>query len=458
MMNPESIIRKQKDFFKSNTARPVALRIKQLKLLKQLIKVYEERLLTALSQDFYRPRMEVLLSEISICYDEIDFFLNNLKKWTEAKRVSGPMISPGSKGYISPEPYGVVLIIAPWNYPFQLAIYPLIGALAAGNCVVIKPSEYTHFLSEILAEMINDNFDNGLCYVYEGGADDAKELLEQQWDYIFYTGSSRVGKYVMNKAAQNLTPVTLELGGKCPCIVDSNINIKQTAKRIMWGKLVNAGQACISPDYLLVKKEIKDALLGELKNSVEQLYGTNIYENNDYCRLINKAAVERLKEYLKCGKVFFGGDVKADECYFSPTIMTDIDMDSAIMQDEIFGPILPVIEYSDISDAVDMMNSRPKPLALYVFSKNKDIVKTIVSRTSSGGVCINDTIVHVISPNMPFGGVGASGMGAYRGKKTFDTFTHYKSILKQITLFDLPFRYPPYTKIGEKIARFIKRQ
>jgi acyl-CoA reductase-like NAD-dependent aldehyde dehydrogenase len=354
---------------------------------------------------------------------------------------------------IYPDPLGIVLIISPWNYPFALAISPLIGAIAAGNCAVIKPSESTPTVSQVIAEIIQQTFSTTEMAVVEGDAIISQQLLMEKFDHIFFTGGTKIGQLVMEAAAKNLTPVTLELGGKSPCIVDTEIDLEETAKRIAWGKFLNAGQTCIAPDYLLVEKSIKESLITKLQECIVNFYSTNPQTSPDYCRIVNDHQFNRLKALLKDGDILTGGQTDLEEKYIAPTLMTNVSLESELVQEEIFGPILPILDYANLEDAIAFINQRPKPLALYLFSNNKSKQERILEATSSGGVCINDTIFQVGVIDLPFGGVGPSGMGAYHGKATFDTFSHYKSVLKKSFRFELNIRYPPY---GNKL-NWIKR-
>jgi acyl-CoA reductase-like NAD-dependent aldehyde dehydrogenase len=345
---------------------------------------------------------------------------------------------------IYPEPLGVVLIIGPWNYPFQLNILPLVGAIAAGNCAIVKPSEIAANTSKVVAELINKTFDPAYIAAVEGGVETSQQLLAEKFDYIFFTGGTNVGRVVMEAAAKNLTPVTLELGGKSPCIVDSDISIENSAKRIVWGKFINAGQTCIAPDYLLVNRAVKSEFLTAVTETIRSFYGENPAESTDYCRIISERHFNRLAEFLKDGKIVIGGETNAEEKYIAPTVIDGVSWDAPVMQEEIFGPILPVLEYSDLEEAIALINSRPKPLALYLFSRDKQKQKRVLRDTSSGGVCINDTVMQGALTSLPFGGVGNSGIGSYHGKASFDTFSHYKSVLNKGLWFDLEWRYAPY--------------
>jgi len=364
------------------------------------------------------------------------------------------MMLPLEKSFIQKEPFGNVLIIAPWNYPFGLSISPLIGAISAGNCVTLKPSEISSHTALIIQEMLEKYFDKKYIQVIQGGAKETQELLKENFDYIFFTGGEYVGKIVMGAASKNLTPVTLELGGKSPCIVDKNCNLEKTANRIVYGKFLNAGQTCIAPDYLLVDKNIKDKLIEKLEEKIDLFFGDNIENSKDFGRIINDKHFDRLENYLKDVKVIFGGKTNKTTKFISPTIIENAE-NKQVMQEEIFGPILPILEYSNENEAIEFINKRAKPLALYIFSEDKKFQNNILSKTSSGGVCINDTILHIVNENLPFGGVGNSGFGKYHGKSSFDTFSNTKSVFKNTTLFEIPKRFPPFNKITLKIMKKI---
>ncbi len=436
------IISKQRCFFYTQTTKDISFRITQLQTLKKLIFENEAGINQSLIADFNKPIVETYTSEIAIIVKEINNTLKNIKKWSKPKlnAVSWQLL-PGL-GQIYSEPLGVVLIIGAWNYPFQLNILPLVGAIAAGNCAIIKPSEFASHTSHLIAELISKYFPSEYITVVEGDVETNKLLLQEKFDHIFFTGSPATGKIIMAEAAKHLTPVTLELGGKSPCIVDCDINLEVAARRITWGKFFNAGQSCVAPDYLLVHRDIKQDLLKSLAKYIREFYGENPYQSSDYARIINRQQFHRLTQFLK-GEIFIGGESQI-VCYIAPTIIDNVDWNDAVMQSEIFGPILPVIEYTNIDEAIDKIKSQPKPLALYIFSNNRNLHKRILQETSSGGVCINDTMKQIFAPSLPFGGVGNSGFGSYHGKASFDTFSHYKSVLYRPSFFDLNLLYAPY--------------
>jgi aldehyde dehydrogenase (NAD+) len=436
------LLEKQKEYFRTGVTRDIDFRLEQLKSLKSVIKRYEKEIIQTLKAELRKPELEAYSAEVGFVYEEINFIVKRLRKWVKPKRMRTPITHIGSRSYIYPEPYGVTLIISPWNYPFQLAIAPLIGAIAAGNCAVIKPSEYTPNMSRLLKKMISEAFDERYITVVEGGVDVSTELLTMRFDHIFFTGSVPVGKIVMEAAAKHLTPVTLELGGKSPAIVDESANLELAAKRIVWGKFSNAGQTCIAPDYMLVHKHVKQPLIDKMKYYIREFYGENTETSERYSAIVSERHAQRLVDFLKTGTIVHGGRYNIEKRWIEPTILEGITWDDDIMKEEIFGPILPVIEYTSIEDVIQMIQQYEKPLALYLFSENRNIQEKMIEQISFGGGCLNDTMLHIATPYLPFGGVGQSGIGAYHGKASFDTFSHYKSILKQTTKFDLSIRYP----------------
>jgi aldehyde dehydrogenase (NAD+) len=387
---------------------------------------------------------------------EVDYAIKHLRSWVKPKKVSVPLTQMPGRAKIYAEPLGVVLIISPWNYPLQLAVSPLIGAIAAGNCALVKPSEIAPHTSKVLAELVEKTFDPNYIAVVEGGVEVSQAVLEEKFDHIFFTGGTAIGKIVMQAAAKQLTPVTLELGGKSPCIVDPDTNLKTTAKRITWGKFVNAGQTCIAPDYLLVDRRIKAALMDETQKNIQAFYGDNPAQSPDYARIVSHKHCSRLAELIDPQKVISGGEVNLDDRYIAPTVMDSVTWDDPVMQDEIFGPILPILEYDDITEAIEQINRRPKPLALYLFTHNQQLQQRVLRDTSSGGVCINDTILQVGVTELPFGGVGDSGIGHYHGKASFDTFSHAKSVFFKPFWLDFAIRYAPYQGKLEQIRKLLK--
>jgi len=415
--------------------------------LKQLLKViikYENEIVTALYNDFKKPEFEAVATETSYVISDLKHTIKNISKWAKPKWVFPSILNFPSSDYILTEPYGRVLIISPWNYPYQLALCPLIAAVAAGNQVVVKPSELTPDTSAIISKIVSEVFDKEHVTVIEGGVEVSEKLLSQRWDYIFFTGSVAVGKIVAKAAAEHLTPVTLELGGKNPCIIDKNCNIKLTAKRIVWGKFINAGQTCIAPDYLLVNEEIKQKLIVALKEEIILAYRENPEESKDFARIVNTKNWKRLVSFLENETILFGGITNESENYIAPTLLDESKLDSLVMQEEIFGPILPIISFKEESEIEKIISKYEKPLSLYVFSNNTKWAKSIIKKYSFGGGCINDTVIHFSNNRLPFGGVGNSGIGAYHGKMSFETFSHKKGIVKKGTWLDLPMRYAPY--------------
>lgn len=437
------IIRKQRKFFSSGKTKDINFRIAQLKKLKQALGENFEIIAQALKADLNKPQFEAYLTELVVT-KEIDYALKHIKSWTKPKKVRMPLEQFPSYGSICAEPLGVVLIIGAWNYPLQLIISPLVGAIAAGNCVTLKPSENAPHTSRVLAKIIPQYFDQSYIALVEGDKEISQQLLAQKWDRIFFTGSTAIGKIVMAAAAKHLTPVTLELGGKSPCIVDTDIDIEVTARRIVWGKFLNAGQTCIAPDYLLVNRTIKQELLAAIGKYVKEFFGDNPETSPDYARIIDDKQFSRLTNLLKEGEIVIGGETNPSHRYIAPTVIDNVSLDDEVMQTEIFGAILPVITYDNLPDAIAIINSQPKPLAVYIFSRNKSLQHQVCTQTSSGGVCINDTLMQFGVSTLPFGGVGDSGIGSYHGKASFDTFSHYKSILNKFFRLDFNLRYPPY--------------
>lgn len=449
------IINEQRSFFNTNQTKNLSFRLEQLNILKKAILDNESALQQALKADLNKPELEAYASEISYCLAEIKYALNHLKNWTKPQKVTTPLPYLPASSKIYSQPLGVVLIIGAWNYPLQLVISPLVGAIAAGNCAVLKPSEIAVNTSNLLAEIIPKYFDLSFISVVEGGKETTQQLLAEKFDYIFFTGSTQVGKSIMSAAAKQLTPVTLELGGKSPCIVDADTHLEYTANRIVWGKFLNAGQTCVAPDYLLVDKTIKQELLEKIKQTIQEFYGITPETSPDYARIINQHHFTRLAELLKTGKIIVGGETNSTERYIAPTVIDAVTPEDLVMQEEIFGPILPVLEYTNLDEAIAFVNTKPKPLALYFFSNNKQHQQQVLQSTSSGGVCLNDTIVHIAFPGLPFGGVGASGMGKYHGKASFETFSHQKSVLNKSFWFDIKLRYAPYQGKLKLLKRLI---
>ncbi|MGL5059592.1 MAG: aldehyde dehydrogenase [Microcoleus sp.] len=453
VVSVSDIIKQQRQFFATGKTKDVDFRLEQLKKLKSAIVANQSQIVDAVKADLNRPEYEAYFEIASIA--EVNYAIKNLKSWVKPRKVPTSIDQFPASARIYPEPLGVVLIIGPWNYPFQLMISPLVGAIAAGNCAILKPSEIAAHTSEVVTDMISKTFDPAFITAVEGGVEISQQLLAEKFDRIFFTGGTKIGRIVMEAAAKNLTPVTLELGGKSPCIVDSDVQVEYTAKRIAWGKFINAGQTCIAPDYLLVDKKVKPDLMQALKASIQEFYGDDPQTSPDYSRIINRRQLERLSAFLKDGEVWVGGKTNPEDRYIAPTVLDKVSWDAPVMQDEIFGPILPVLEYEDLGDAIAQINARPKPLALYLFSKDKQKQERVLRETSSGGMCINDTVMQVGVTTLPFGGVGDSGIGSYHGKASFDTFSHEKSVLQKSFLLDLKWRYAPYKGKLDLIKKII---
>ena len=450
------IINSQKEFNKTNS-NSVNYRIQILNSLLKEINKTENKIYEALKKDLNKHEFESFLSEVLLVKREIKLFVRKLKKWSKKKKVKGSIFNWPSSNYLIPEPYGQVLIITPWNYPFQLSLTPLIGAVGAGNTVIIKPSELAPNTSSVLKELICNVFPQNLVSVIEGDAETAKYLLDKKWDYILFTGSTKIGKIVAEKAAKHLTPTTLELGGKSPCIVDSNVDLDKTAKRIVSGKFVNCGQTCIAPDYVLVNNHVKSELISMLKKNIISTFGSIPYDSNSYGRIINKANLLRLKENLHNQNIEFGGKIDENNLYVEPTLVINPDLNSEIMKEEIFGPVLPIISYENENDLNKILNFNPSPLAFYIFSNNQKFIDKLINANKFGGCVVNDTLIHYVNSNLPFGGIGESGMGAYRGKFSFDTFSHYKPVLKKKSMIDIPFRYGPYPDSFKFIKKLLEK-
>jgi len=431
--------------FKTGSTKSLSWRLSQLDALEHFLMEREQDILDALHADLHKPPMEAFASEIGVPISEIRLARKKLAAWMKPERVRTPLLAMLGRSYIYREPLGVTLIIAAWNYPFQLIVLPLIGAVAAGNCAALKPSELAPNVSALLAKWLPKYLDRDAIRVVEGGVPETTALLRQNWDHIFYTGNGRVGRIVMEAASKNLTPVTLELGGKSPCIVDDSADLDTTAKRIVYGKFFNAGQTCVAPDYVLVHDRVHDALVNRMVSTIREFYGDDPKQSPDLSRIVNEQHHARLSRFLDGADIVTGGQTDLSERYIAPTILKNVNEDDALMQEEIFGPILPVISFSSVESAIGFVNRQAKPLALYLFSRDEGVQDRVLAGTSAGGTAINHVWLHVGVPELPFGGVGESGMGAYHGRHSFEAFSHRRSVLKKSALPDPPLLFPPYT-------------
>ncbi len=445
---------KQKEFFESGATFPVDYRIDALKKLKNCITRREVDIIRALREDLGKSDFESYMCEIGMVLTEISFLIKNTKKFAKIRKVRTPMAQFHSNSYTKPEPYGKALIMSPWNYPFLLTLDPLADAIAAGNTAIIKPSAYSPATANLIADIVSECFPEEYIAVVLGGREENSHLLEKKFDFVFFTGSSEVGKVVLRHTAEHLTPAVLELGGKSPVIVDSSADIPLAAKRIIFGKIINSGQTCVAPDYILCDKSIKDKLVCELRAQIKAQLGEHPLENPDYCHMINKKHFDRVIGLIDESKTVCGGIYDAESLKIEPTVMTEVTWEDAVMGEEIFGPVLPVLTFDSFDEVYECLKSRPKPLALYLFSSDKKHIDFVTTRISYGGGCINDTIIHLATDKMGFGGVGESGMGAYHGKRGFDAFSHEKSIVHKKNWIDLPMRYQPYNR--KKYLKFIK--
>ncbi|MCF7675109.1 MAG: aldehyde dehydrogenase [Akkermansiaceae bacterium] len=437
------LIARQRTYFRSGATLPQEFRRAQLRRLLDLLEAHEDDLLAALHRDLRKSPQEAYASEMGVVLSEIRYALRHLAAWMKPARRPAPLLVWPARGSIRPEPYGLALIIGPWNYPLQLLLAPLVGSIAAGNCAILKPSEFAPHTAAVIGEIIGTAFSEEFIAVVQGEQATAEALLQQRFDTIFFTGSTTTGRAIMTAAARHLTPVTLELGGKCPCIVTADAPLATTARRIVWGKFMNAGQTCVAPDHVLVDQRIAGAFLAAAKQALREFYGADPQQSPDYGRIINRRHFDRLTRYLGDGKVICGGRHDAGDLYLEPTILTGVPWSAAVMRDEIFGPILPVLEFSNLDDVLSKLRERPTPLALYLFGTDRAVQDRVLAGSRSGGVCINDTVTHILGKKLPFGGLGESGMGAYHGRASFDCFTHRRSVLRRSLALDPPFRYPP---------------
>ena len=448
---------KQLEFFRRGLTRDPDYRLEVLKKIKELIIKNEDNLFEALLKDLGKCPFESYSSEVGIVLQELNLIIRNLKKWSQPKRVYTPLVLSIATSRYHYEPFGRVLIISPWNYPFQLLFVPLIGAVAAGNCVLAKPSKHARYTTEVMIKMINENFDPGFIHIIGGSSEVNQYLLKQKFDYIFFTGSAGVARQVMKEAAINLTPISLELGGKNPAIVTSDANLKLAARRILWGKLLNAGQSCVATDYILVHSSAKQKLLREMKRCIEKWYGSDMAQSPDYCRIINRDNAERLEKLIRSGNIFMGGHSDTENKYIEFTLLDNVSESDPVMQEEIFGPVLPVLTFESLDEALKIVLDRPRPLALYIFSNSRKKQKIILQRTESGTACINESVVHFINPYLPFGGIGRSGMGRYHGRFSFETFSYKRPVMNKSNILDPNIRYPPYNNNKVRIIKLLIR-
>ena len=453
----EQIIEKQRRFFASGATLSVEYRIDALKKLKHTIMKNESKIAEALKSDLGKSGFESYMCEIGMTLNELSHMLKHIRSYAKEKTVLTPLAQFPSRSYRKPCPYGVTLIMSPWNYPFLLTMDPVVEAIAAGNTIVLKPSNYSPATTAVLKELLESIFPEEYVAVITGGRQENTWLLEEKFDYIFFTGSKNVGQLVQEKASKHLTPVTLELGGKSPCIVDETADLKLAARRIVFGKYLNCGQTCVAPDYILCHSSVKDDFISYVKEEIKKQYGTNYLFNENYGKIISPKHFDRINGLIDKDKVVMGGRSNRESLKIEPTVLDNAAWDDAVMKEESFGPIMPVLTFKTIDEVIDVVNSHDKPLALYIFSSSKTAINTITTCCSYGGGCINDVIIHLATPYMGFGGVGESGMGSYHGKTGFDTFTHYKSIVDKKTWLDLPMRYQPYTKLYEKMLRIFLR-
>jgi len=455
-MEHTDVVLRQRNHFRSGQTRPLSFRRHQLERLSQALVSNERAILDAVHADLGKSPEQAYASEIGLVQAEIDCASKNLTCWAAPKRGSTPLLVAPARGWIQPEPFGVCLIFSAWNYPVQLLLSPLVSAIAAGNCAVLKPSELSPRTAEVMATLIRQTFHVDHVCVVNGGVDVAESLLRERFDKIFFTGSTNAGRAVMAAAATHLTPVTLELGGKCPAIVCDDAQIELAAKRIAWGKFMNAGQTCVAPDFVLVQRGSRDRFLTALKTSVRGFYGDDASKSTDYGRIVNRRHFDRVIRYLKDGKIVFGGEHDADDLFIAPTVLMDLPEDCSALREEIFGPVLPVVEYDVLDEAISSLKERPAPLALYLFTNDRSVERSVLRDITSGGVCINDVVSHTVGTSLPFGGRGESGIGAYHGKTGFDAFSHQRTIVRKATWLDLPFRYPPTKVKFEALKRAMR--
>jgi len=441
--------------FEQGLSVPLGWRCRQLEAIEQLLEDNEARIAQALAEDLSKPEQEVMLGETSMLFSELSNAKRWLTRWAKRRRVHTPMVGQPARSWVQPEPLGIVLIIGAWNYPVQLLLSPLIPALAAGNCAVLKPSEVAAATSKLMAELIPKYLDERAVRVVEGAVEETTELLKQRFDHIFYTGGAAVGRIIMRAAAEHLTPVTLELGGKSPCVIDAGADIESAARRLIWGKCLNAGQTCIAPDYVLVTPGERDRLIGAIEHELFEMYGSDRLGSADYCKIINRRHFDRLRALLESGQVVIGGGVDEAGCRIEPTVLTDVAPDSPVMQEEIFGPILPILEVENLEEAIAFIRRGDKPLAAYLFTRSGESERRFTTSVSTGNLCINDTLMFMSVPGLPFGGVGTSGMGQYHGKAGFDRLSHLKAVMKRGRFPEIPIRFPPYSQMKMRLLKWL---
>ncbi|WP_245960825.1 aldehyde dehydrogenase family protein [Wenzhouxiangella sediminis] len=441
--------------FDRGLTRPLDWRREQLAAISRMLEENEDRVGEALAEDLGKPAQEVLLGETALIFSEVEHARKRLKRWARPRRVHTPMVGQPGRSWVQPEPFGIVLIIGAWNYPIQLLLSPLIPALAAGNCAVLKPSEVAPATSRLMAELVPRYLDERAVRVVEGAVEETTELLKLHFDHIFYTGSSAVGRIVMRAAAEHLTPVTLELGGKSPCVIDAGADIESAARRVIWGKCLNAGQTCIAPDYVLVTPGDRDRLIGAIEHELFEMYGSDRLGSSDYCKIINRRHFDRLRPLIDSGRVVIGGRVDEERCRIEPTVLTEVAADAPVMREEIFGPILPVLEVADLDEAMAFIRERDKPLSAYLFTRSRESERRFAESVSTGNLCINDTLMFMSVPELPFGGVGNSGMGQYHGRAGFDRLSHLKSVMKRGLFPEIPVRFPPYSKLKMRLLKWV---
>lgn len=450
------IIEAQRKFFATGKTSELKFRIEILKKLRSFIISHEQDIVDALWKDFHKPEFEVIATESRFVIKELNYAISNLRKWASSRRVYTPVIHFISHSYVMPQPYGQVLVLSPWNFPFQLAFMPLVGAIAAGNCVILKVSSQVPFIADVIRKILSQ-LPVELVALINGDHSVNDYLLDQKFDYIFFTGSPAVGKYVMRKASENLIPVSLELGGKNPCVVAADAKLDYAAKRIAWGKFLNCGQTCVCPDYVLVDKKVKDQFLSLIAAEIRSFYGDNPEKSMDFARVISSGNVQRLSGLFSSGQIVTGGIIDAETHYVAPTIIKDVKPGDQIMKEEIFGPVLPVIDFEKFDEVYGIIEQNPKPLSTYIFTRNKKLIREFLRRTQSGNVSVNETVMQIASPYLPYGGVGSSGLGRYHGKKSFETFSNMRSVLVKSNLIDVWLRYPPYSKFKTRIVSFLMR-